>query len=326
MLEAITKAFSKSTAERNTMPTSAPEPIHDPWSLADLIYGGEMTLSVAAMRRILVDAHYNGQRKLERQHVAHLTHIMTHDGWRDGSQLAFAKWRGRVYLVDGRHRLSAGVAANAPRTFQVYIEDVDSEDEIGALYRTYNVNDRQRSLKDVLRSGNIAEKNDLSPTMASAAYRAVGIIENDMRHPHYLTDAIAARDVDTRLAAAEAWWPHAKTYETLTKGAPRHLKSALMNAGLMAVALLTVKHQPAKAAEFWGDIAKDDRLRKGDARHTLSRALSTRAFNSGSARDALLVPATAWNAFFGGRKIGSIRLYENTKLSIAGTGFKELSE
>ena len=94
----------------------------------------------------------------------------------------------------------------------------------------------------------------------------------------------------------------------------------MCGAGVMAVALYTLRHQPARAHEFWHGVAGNDGLRKGDPRAALiADLLFNRTLNVGSHRQKVQQPALAWNAFCEGRDLKIIKCIDGAALTLWGT-------
>jgi hypothetical protein len=84
-------------------------------------------------------------------------------------------------------------------------------------------------------------------------------------------------------------------------------KRGLLTPSVVAVALLTLRDQPAKAKEFWDGVAMDDGLRRGDPRHTLVKTLRDRPLR-GSHSEGGRIASTAWNAYYSNRELTFIRI------------------
>ncbi len=270
---------------------------------------------------VLSTMNYAGQRPVQDHHVALLVDSMNRGQWTPGSQLAFGRLHGVLYLVNGQHRLHAVRESGRSQVFQVLIVDVATEQELAELYYRFDVMQRGRSIAEVLNATGIAERYGIGRSILKAGYEAVGLIGNDFGRCNYQIDPIKTRSVDWRLEAASKWWPHLKKYEAMIDGAAGELKSRLRNAGMVAVGLVTIFHQSNKAADFWGGIAENDGLRKNDPRHTLIQTLMTRSLREGGDRTRSGVPATAWNAFYRGVNISFIRFSPTTSLRILGTPY-----
>jgi len=173
----------------------------------------------------------------------------------------------------------------------------------------------------MLRAAGVAEQHGISRQMAKAAYEAVLLISNRMQPLNYQHDPIKVRGLDNRLDAARSWWPYAATYQNTIKPALVNVRSKLMTQGVTAVALVTLRYQPALAADFWGGLALNDGLRRHDPRAMLLADFGTRRLNVGAVNQGAAAAAVAWNAFFAGRDLGSLKVYQDRPVIISGTPF-----
>jgi hypothetical protein len=280
---------------------------------------GRLTVDPAMAQRILDEARYEGQRHSFAHHIALLTDAMRREQWTAGSQIAFGEFEGRLHLVNGKHRMHAVIGAGRSIEFQVLIERCADRAALDALYHRFDVVQRRRSLAEVLNATGIAESHKLSKSMAKATYEAAGLLMNDLKRPNYQVDPVQARSVDARLDAALPWWPFAATYERAIEPAHRAVKGKLLAAGVVAVALLTLRYQPAKGWEFWHGLAVDDGLRVADPRQTLAKDLMNRRLNAGSMNQGVIAASLAWNAFYQGRSLKIIKVHQGAKALVLGT-------
>lgn len=128
--------------------------------------------------------------------------------------------------------------------------------------------------------------------------------------------------LNNRLQSVLAWSEEAQKYEQLIGKAKRVLRTKLMQSGPTAVALYTLRHQPPRAMEFWGGLAKNDGLRSNDPRAALYADLLTRNMGVGSVRQRVQQSAAAWNAFFRGRTLQQIKCVVGGPITVLGTPLK----
>lgn len=287
--------------------------------LVSAIQEGRLVVDPAMAQRILDEAPYEGQRRSFAHHIALLTDAMRREQWTAGSQIAFGELEGRLHLVNGKHRMHSVIGAGRSIEFQVLIERCADRAALDALYHRFDVVQRHRSLAEVLNATGIAESHSLSKSMTKATYEATGLLMNDFNRPHYQVDPVKARSVDVRLDAALPWWPFAVTYEQAIEQAHRAVKGKLLTAGVVAVALLTLRYQPVKGWEFWHGLAVDDGLRVADPRQTLAKDLMNRRLNAGSMNQGVIAAALAWNAFYQGRSLKIIKVHQGAKALVLGT-------
>lgn len=293
--------------------------LHSIDSASAPISEGRCKITPALAERVLSEMRYGRQRRIYQHHVVLLSDLMRRGQWTPGSQIAFGRLGGRLFLVNGQHRLRGVAETGLAQEFQVLILDAKTDAELAALYHRFDVAARQRSIPELLNAADVAEKHGISKSMAKTVYDAAGFINAGFVRPNYQVDPVAARSIDARFDAAESWWGIARSYESIVNLGDNTARAKLRIPGVAAVAFVTLKHQEAKAREFWAGVAQDDGLRKGDPRKTLFKALTERNLRNGSIYVRSAVPATAWNAWFRGDSITFIR--HQDKVRILGTPY-----
>lgn len=282
---------------------------------------GRLLVAPELAKRILAEANYERQRPVYSHHIVLLADAMRRNKWTAGSQIAFALFGGRLHLVNGQHRMHAVIQAGRSIEFQVLIEPCQTMAEVDALYYRFDVQQRKRSIAEVLNAAEVADRHGLSKGLAKATYEAVALIMNGMQRPNYAVEPIKASSIDARLDAARTWWPIAAKYEAFIESAPKAVKRKLVSAGITAVALVTIKYQEAEAEKFWRGVADNDGLRKHDPRHTFVNDILVRRLSSGSISQPAVVASLSWNAFFEGRDQKIVKVHSNAVIRIAGTPF-----
>lgn len=270
--------------------------------------------------QIIEEAPFPGQRPVNAQHVALLAGTIKRGQFTDGTQIHLGLLNDKLYLLNGQHRLQAVIAAQRAVVFDVLITTVEHDEELGELYWRHDRQSRLRGVGDVLTGARIFETYGIKKAFGAGAYSAVGMIIAGFRKYDVVGDAYATRSDDARLEAARPYWPLVAKYQELIGSAPSFPKRVMCTAGIMAVALLTLRHMPEKAEEFWRSVAENDRLPKSDPRAVLLRDIVNR--KPVGPFDWAKIAATAWNAFLGGRSINFLRLTEGPPV-IAGTPFTE---
>lgn len=268
-----------------------------------LLEEGRFLVTPSIASQILQRFNYQHQRRVGRQHVAKLAVEMTNGVWTPGSQIAFGVMPDQIiHLVNGQHRLHAVIEAGMTIEFQVLLVPVKDTAALHELYYRFDTVQRQRSDTMIMRSTGLVESLGLSKEMASRAFTAGVIIANGLKIVHSSHMNPAFGTPDGKLAAIEKWWPQVQQYDKLIGPAVGSIKRRMMNISVMSVALVTLRHQPARAADFWGGIARDDGLTKGDARKAMLRVLTEYDFKD-STDNALIYTSHCWDAWFAGRSI-----------------------
>jgi hypothetical protein len=291
-----------------------------PRPLGQIIFDGKLVVGPQFAERILREGLYPGQRKPSPLHVDDLAEVMRRGRFDKGSQLLFGRLGERVALVNGQHRVLGVIASGTEIEFDIAVVDCEDEDALRALYYRQDRLFLKRTDAQILTSVGVMETHGVGSNVARSAFKAFSLIQSHFGDSRVNTDLRRFRSDDARLAFGVDWWKHAATYERLIKRAPMAVKIKLLNAQLVAVALITIKHQPVVAETFWMGLADDDGLHKGDARKTLLDDI-TRRPRAGKVRELAAATALAWNAFFERRKIASLRASETTPVRILGTPF-----
>lgn len=287
-------------------------------ALPHVIREGRQTIGPDLAAWILKDAAFAGQRKSEKHHVELHAHLMRERRWSAGSQLAFCEFGGNLYLTNGKHRMNAVVSSGMPQEFQILITRCSSMSEVIADYYRHDTAARQRSSMEIITSTEMARDSGLPNVLLQTLFGCALTLENGLQERFYQHDPLV-RDTDAKIAAASGWIPEAREYSRLVAAAPRQVRSKLFTAGVTMVALMTIRHQPKIAEQFWFGIAADDGLRRSDPRKVLLLDFAARKMQTGITRLRCMPAATAWNAFYESRPMHIIKVSDASILRIAGT-------
>lgn len=281
-----------------------------------VIRTGRLLVSPPLARRILDEANYDRQRRVSPVQIQRAVDLIGGTQWVDDHQIWFAKLGDQIHLVDGQHRLSAIWLTGAAKVFQAQVVEVSSQEAVHDLYSRFDRFGRKRTDAELLTSLGFAEGLGVSRLLARAAFRCAPILASDFIGGKFGSSGPVPTDQD-KVAYLEPWSELIAEYDRLLEGAETDLGRALKNPGIVALALVTLRDQRLKATKFWGDIAQDDGLRKGEPQHTLVVALRNRSFK-GSGMDGAKTAAVAWNAFYNGRKLSLIRVHDDAEIRIDG--------
>lgn len=311
-----------------SIPNTNPEPTllrsggRGPKPLSALIVDGLLTVTPDLAHRIIQTEKFDRQRPVRPKHVDALAMQMKRREWTAGTQIHFGRTPdGELHLVNGQHRMHAVVKAATSISFQILVTDVTSPDDLIRLYRRHDRLIAHRTVSDALVAEGIQDKYQLSTMIARGTFGAVAFIGAGFRFIQTNADPYIMRSDEARLRIAEEWWPIAQVYQDAIERAPAKtppIKRYLMQAGIMAVGLVTLRDQEVKAYAFWQGTADNDGLRRSDARSAFLNFL-----RSGDAKSQVLAAkgaSLAWNAFFADEELSSIRAYK-TEILIAGTAF-----
>jgi hypothetical protein len=285
---------------------------------------GFMTISPELAARFLKEATFEGQRKTDAIYVSRHVENLRRGLWLDGSQIAFAQMGDKHFLINGKHRLTAVASFGKPAEFSIVVYQCADMTEVRSLYARFDNVQRSRSKNQIIAASDLPGQMGVAVGIATATYGAVPLLLNGLR-AFYHNDPAAARLsvdiglVDFRIAAAMAWAEQAKLYERCLTPAEGVFRKKLLVASVIAPALYTMKHAKQQALEFWGGVARNDGLRRGDPRHTFIQHILTANLLAKETGGGVAAVALAWNAFAEGRKLSILRQTSATKIAFVGT-------
>lgn len=295
-------------------------------SLVSKSKNGVVSISNGIAKRILSELNFPGQRDIYSSRVYGKALAIISGEWMESYSIDFAALPdGRIWLVDGQHRLTAISEQQSIVSATIRLIDVDSEADAKRLYTGYDQGESVRTTKQILDAVGIAKTLEISDRLSRAIYEAAPVLLNNMEpitgSQHVRTSPhIFAKQ--KRMEAISEWATEAKEFEKIIKPAAPALKVKLMSSGPLAVGLYTLRHQPQRAKLFWDGIAKNDGLRRGDARSTLISDYLTRSVGTGSSRQRVQQTCLAWNAYCEGRDLKIIKCIEGAPITIWGTPVK----
>jgi hypothetical protein len=259
------------------------------------------------------------------QHIATLVAMMqTPDAWMDETQLRFGVLFGRLWAMDGNHRLRAQSLSGCSIVWNIKIDHYDDEESFLQAFHKFNTNSRGRTESQILNAIGYAAKHGITKQTGKAVYNSMPFIISGFRtgRAREEGEVLLARVVDSRLRLMEKYADEARLFDECLKRGDSKVKNKLLGAGVAAVALATLKGRPREAIEFWSGVAKNDGLKKGDPRHTFVMDMLTRALNKGDMHQSIAVPATAWNAWLSNKTLTQIHVVDTDYVRIAGTTFQ----
>lgn len=287
---------------------------------------GIVKLSPGSAKKILEELNFPGQRKIDTGRVfGHGRNIVKGD-WLESFSIDFVCLPdGRIWMVDGQHRLTAISELEAPTSVTIRLIDCDSEKDAKWIYAGYDQRKSVRTNNQILDAIGIAQEVGLSRNMASSVFDAASILINNMEP---ITGSVNARKHpeaflhQTKIDVIQEWADEARKYEGISKKAKTALLLKMRSSGVVAVALYTLRHQPSKAVEFWTGVAENDGLKKNDPRAALIFDLLSRVVGVGNIRQKVQQSTVAWNAWCEGRPLSIIKCVPGGSLTLWGTPLK----
>jgi len=291
-----------------------------------IVSEGRLLIGPSLAKRILHECWFDGQEGRMNdtadmfiiRHVEHMRRGTFHT-----SVIFFAVMPdGKMYLLDGYHRLNAVIDFGRDMKFVAIVEPCQTYDEVRSLYSTFNRpgSERIRTLPQILNALGIAEKLGVQKKMLESAYGVMPVIGNEMA-PITRADKQAmamAGVMEARCDLLETFSAEVIEYDRCISGAAATTKVLLRKSPVVAVALQTLKYQREMAIRFWTAVANDDGLRKGTPERTLLDYMRNNR-HTGRNDDSIVGVALAWNAYFTGRPISALKINATKTLHIEGT-------
>jgi hypothetical protein len=252
-------------------------------------------------------------------HVEVLADMMRRGQWRRCDQLDFARLKGVLILINGHHRLTAQQKADVSIEWNVMVHDCETNEEVAALYYSFDTNVRGRNASTVLNAMDASKLFGISKTTASGLFKCTPLLLSNFDMRKSSRDPVGARVIDRRMEVMKGFAKEAQAWEAATKSAPPAVRRKLLNQGAFSVAMMTFRHRPYEADQFYRGLSNNDGLKKGDPRNTYLTALLTMDAASGSSAYTARQAAVAWNAWMQGRQLSIIKVIESNTFRISGT-------
>lgn len=316
----LNSLFEKSTNIKRSVPDTMEHVLR---AMVARSANGVVSVVPGIAKRILEELNFPTQRRIDPSRVYDKRHAIIKGDWVEGHAITFTELPdGRLWLVDGQHRLTAISENDSPVPVTIRIVKVDTESEARHFYAGFDQKKSVRTDKQILDAVGIAAENGLSSRMANAVYAAAPLLLNRLEPVSGSVGIKKNPDMflqHNKLEIVQEWSKEAREYEQIIKPAKKGLIVTMRTPGVLAVALYTLRHQPAMARQFWTGVAENDGLRKNDPRATLISDLLTRALSTGSIRQKVQQPALAWNAFAEGRDLKIIKCLDGAAITLHGT-------
>lgn len=257
-----------------------------------------VTLTSSQARHLRDTTRWAFQREVDPTYVYEYSQAMRRGEFRPGTELAFASLKNKRVCVNGQHTLDA-LALTEDVALRVSILDFRCmrESQLHALYLTFDRN-RLRSLTQLYAAYDFAATHGLGIIQTKYLGSAMPLIVSGFaaNATHRLAYGKLLHSGYIRMACMADWAEEALVFYETIKGSPKEINTLLRRAGIMAVALVTIRHAGTAAEDFWRAVAWDDRLAKDDPRKALHRwILGNTALNHQAHIYARYV-AAGWNA------------------------------
>ena len=282
---------------------------------------GQATFTPVQAQMVLDHCRYERQRDETKAqaHIGALAEQMRRGLWLPKTQIDFARVGGQFILVNGHHRMHAQIAAAANILWNVVIHDCADDAEVAGLYWKFDTTLRKRSDANVLKGIGFAESTGLNKTVAAALWKAAPTIANGLRFYRYQNNEKNLLP-DEKQAIAEGYVPEALIAQSLIDDATPMTRMLLRSSSRFALMLVTLRHCPDRAYEFWKGVCEDDGLTKGDPRKSLLVDFQTRSGARGLQAQHMMAIARCWNAWHAGQTLKHVKVTGHA-IALAGTPY-----
>lgn len=279
---------------------------------------GRQTIAPADASRILALAPYDGQRPIHQDHVEKWAYMMTQRVFLANQGISFAYINGTFKLINGQHRLSAVIRSGMPQTFDVTIYPCATDEEVRVLYARFDTEALGRSTLDMIAHDPVVSK-DFPAQYLARLVEVMSIIDLGFKNIGPRKVPATARLKENRLAKAQDWIKEATLYRSLSKGRAATKVHAFYNGYPLAIAIVTLRHQPEQATDFWRRAIQNDGLHIGDPARAMLDAWDRKSVKWTRYQRGHIA-ALAWNAAFQQERVQLIRPPKED-LWIAGTPY-----
>lgn len=282
-----------------------------------------VTIAPGIANRILNEANFPWQRAITDERLYAVKRYIAQNVWNPNHVIHFVLLEdGAMWLVNGQTRMRAIAEAGLPQKVGIIVQRVKDENAARMVYTEFDLTSGGRTTNQMLNASGISDETGLPKAYAVQVFSAVGIIAGGLcvgRGSARNEKDIVAKNIHNRMEGIIEWADEAHRYYSAIEGAGKDIRRQLRRAGTMAVALITYRHQPKKAAEFWPRVADGVNLTKNDPRLVLARDLPIRNTSVGIADVSIQQSALAWNAFYENRELKILKCTSEWHLKVSGT-------
>ena len=260
------------------------------------------------------NCHYERQRDLSLVHIRRLASEMKHGWFLQGTPIWFCVLPNDVkFIVNGNHTLEAVIESGVEIPLTFIYQTVDSLEEVAKAYACFDIQ-RSRTWMQAAQAQGLADEIPLAKhVLAALTHIIIGFNINGHNDP-------LLRSRPHRFNMMEEYKNPATMLANCLAGAPPANTKLVKRAGVMAVALVTMRYQPSSAENFWRLLVWDDGLRSNDPRKVLLTYLQRHdTVGQAATRDNIVASANCWNGAFDNRSMAFVAPGGTGTLSIKGT-------
>lgn len=289
-------------------------------------------VTAAMADRYLQVGKYDLQRKSDDAHVDELVIEINTGRFLGGTAVAFCVLPdGHYILVNGKHTLKAIRASGVTTRLTVVRHYVKDMTEVGEVYSKFDINKTRTAYDRLVALGvPAAFAVSLSKQQTNGLTAGIKIILSGFQNKNSsgYDPAINKSAEIWANALTTAWKPAIERYfYALEFCETARQKQRFLKAGVVAVALPTLRYQHRKGFEFWGEAAAKDGLRaRNPAARLADWLVLTGNIRGGGSRQLMVCRhvAACWNKYYDGLEMGKIVPVDVGKngLTINGTPYK----
>jgi hypothetical protein len=286
-----------------------------------------MTITAQEAQHVLENENYDPQRPIIKKDVTRYRSDMRRGEWRDGSEIKFGQLPdGRRFLFSGHHRFKAQIAEGATIRYTVTTHYVENMEDLDKYYLTTNTG-RKMSFCDADQIFGVSERIGINGRNLNRALAAAKLIRAAFDRVTKASNLSLHAQRDMVLF----WEEELRTYFQIIESSRPQVKntftdmlaSRLTSSAVMSVALVTLRFQPEKAAQFWREVATDLHTS-----HTYPPKILCDYLRNLPAAEGYLVEgivkntANLWTAWCEGKEVKHLKKHTNGgNVNIWGTPF-----
>lgn len=266
---------------------------------------------------------YPRQRAMRSHWIAELADVLQKGRWAVTS-LTFAHCLedGKVYLVDGYHRLSACRIAEMEACFLVTTQECKTMKDVNVLYGRLD-RSLPRTIADNLIARDLPTETGIDLSFLRRAVGAVAIIKAGFHVDPALT---RKRSYDQRFDDIAEYTEELRIYSDAIAGSSSYMSRRMKTAPVVAVALTLIRYQPEKATAFFKAVASGASLEENSGEHRMREdiVIDTTPIKKDRVGVTCRRVALCWNASFEHRPLTYLRVMRSTRpIVLRGTPYTE---
>lgn len=272
---------------------------------------GELTekrdLTPAQAADFLTHWQYRKQRIIRRLRVETYVQQMMSGDWTYRTELNVGVLPdGSCYLLNGYHRLTALTQVSDPTItlpVRVVYTLMEDEQDMANYYGVMDIGGT-RSSRDAVRAQDLAEAWNVAPDLLVTAGAAAALIMTDFSGGRsHSWHSLVGRSIPARIRFLREWEAELVQANNIIKPAVKSVKKYFNRQAVVGVMLLTLRHAPDKAYEFWSAVVSGEGLYLGDPQMTLRNYLQATPTSKVHEHVYARYVANCWNAFYREQKM-----------------------